>query len=66
MDGEAVHRTIWDLAGRFETVKPAKLFEAIYVSLLGKTRGPRAGWFIAMLGPETCAARFREAAGGIS
>jgi lysyl-tRNA synthetase class 1 len=66
MDGEAVHRAIWELAGRSESVKPAKLFEAIYVSLLGKTRGPRAGWFIAMLGPEACAARFREAAGGLT
>jgi lysyl-tRNA synthetase class 1 len=62
MDGEAVHLLIYDLAKSFPQAKPAKLFEAIYVALLGKPRGPRAGTFIAALGPEFCAARFREAA----
>jgi lysyl-tRNA synthetase class 1 len=66
MDGEAVHRVIWELAAKHDSLKPAKLFEAIYVSILGKTRGPRAGWFIALLGADTCAARFREASGGMS
>ena len=41
----------------------AELFQAIYLALLGKPRGPRAGWFVAALGAECCAARFREAAG---
>jgi lysyl-tRNA synthetase class 1 len=64
MDGDAVHRLIYDLAGEFDDVKPALLFQAIYIVLLGKPRGPRAGWFVALLGPEACAARFREASGG--
>ena len=41
---------------------PAEAFQAIYVALLGKPRGPRAGWFVTVVGAETCAARFRQAA----
>lgn len=64
MDGDAVHRRIYDLAASFDGVAPSHLFQAIYLALLGKPRGPRAGWFIALLGPEFSAERFREAAGG--
>ena len=64
MDGGTVHGVIYDLAGEFDGVKPALLFQAIYVVLLGKQRGPRAGAFVALLGPEFCAARFEEASGG--
>lgn len=63
MDGEAVHLLVYALAKDFPAVKPAELFQAIYVALLGKPRGPRAGLFIAALGPGFCAARFAEAAG---
>jgi len=62
MDGEGIHKLVYDLAGEFEGTKPAALFQAIYLSLLGKTRGPRAGSFIAVLGPDFCAERFRQAA----
>jgi lysyl-tRNA synthetase class 1 len=64
MTGEEIHDLIYDLAGGFEEVKPASLFQAIYLALLGKPRGPRAGWFIDLLGPSFCAARFKEASGG--
>jgi lysyl-tRNA synthetase class 1 len=64
MDGDAVHALIYDLAGRIDGVRPAHLFQAIYLSLLGKPRGPRAGWFIALVGPAFAAHRFREAAEG--
>jgi lysyl-tRNA synthetase class 1 len=64
MLGDEMHDLIYDLAGEFKDVKPAALFQAIYIALLGKPRGPRAGWFITLLGPEFCAARFKEAAGG--
>jgi len=65
MDGDAVHDLIYGLAGGFAQIKPAKLFEAIYLALLGKARGPRAGWFVSLLGAEFCAARFREAHRGL-
>jgi lysyl-tRNA synthetase class 1 len=64
-DGEAIHALVYALAKEVPGAKPAELFQAIYLALLGKPRGPRAGWFVAALGPEFCAARFREAAGEI-
>jgi lysyl-tRNA synthetase class 1 len=64
MDAEAIHTAVYDLAKSSEIVgtKPAELFQAIYLALLGKPRGPRAGWFLALLGPGRSAERFREAA----
>ena len=61
MDGQTIHQLIYELAGEFEDTKPAQLFQAIYLALLGKTRGPRAGRFLEVLGPAFCATRFREA-----
>ena len=61
MDGEAIHLLIYDLAKEFPGAKPAELFQALYVALLGRPRGPRAGSFIAALGPGFCASRFAEA-----
>lgn len=66
MDGEAIHASIYGIAGEFRDAKPAELFQSIYISLLGKPRGPRAGWFVSLLGASFCAQRFREAAGGSS
>jgi lysyl-tRNA synthetase class 1 len=60
-DAEAIHRAIYDLASS-SGVPPAELFRAVYLALLGKPRGPRAGSFIELLGPSVCARRFREAA----
>ena len=65
MDGDAVHTLIYGLAGESEA-KPAQLFQAVYLALLGKARGPRAGWFISLLGPAFCGERFHEASGGLS
>jgi lysyl-tRNA synthetase class 1 len=62
MDGEAVHLAVYDLAKEFPESKPADLFQALYVALLGKPKGPRAGMFIAALGPAFCAERFAAAA----
>ncbi|MCP3979881.1 MAG: lysine--tRNA ligase [bacterium] len=62
MGGDDVHKLVYSIAEEFSDSKPARLFEAIYVSLLGQTRGPRAGWFIVFLGAEFCANRFLEAA----
>jgi lysyl-tRNA synthetase class 1 len=62
MDAEQVHALVYELAGAFTGTPPARLFEAIYLALLGRSRGPRAGWFVSLLGVDFCAARFREAA----
>ncbi|HEX4825460.1 MAG TPA: lysine--tRNA ligase [Candidatus Polarisedimenticolaceae bacterium] len=61
MTGEAVHLLVYDLAQGFPGSKPASLFQAIYIALLGKPKGPRAGTFIAALGPSFCASRFLAA-----
>jgi len=62
MNAEAVHKAIYDAAAEVPGAKPAALFEAIYVALLGQRNGPRAGWFITFLGLPFCVRRFREAA----
>ncbi len=62
MDGERIHAIVYAIAAEFPSTKPADLFQAIYLSLLGKPRGPRAGWFVSVLGPKFCAERFHEAA----
>jgi lysyl-tRNA synthetase class 1 len=64
MDGDAVHALIYRIAAEIQGAKPAELFESIYISLLGKPRGPRAGWFVSVLGVPFCRERFRVAAGG--
>jgi lysyl-tRNA synthetase class 1 len=61
MDGQAVHDLVHELAVGFDGVSPGSLFQAIYIALLGKPRGPRAGWFVTALGVEFCARRFGEA-----
>ena len=63
MDGEQIHKVIYEVTGELSDVaKPGELFKAIYVAILGKARGPRAGWFLAFLGAEFVTKRFREAA----
>ena len=39
-------------------LKPKKAFAAVYRVLLGKTSGPKAGPFIAGLGPDQVSERF--------
>jgi lysyl-tRNA synthetase class 1 len=63
MTGEQIHALVYELAKEFEGTAPAKLFEAIYVALAGKRRGPRAGSFIGFIGADFARARFAEAAG---
>ena len=62
LDDTSLHDRIYELAGTVDGTAPKELFRAIYVSLLGKPRGPRAAAFINVLGTTFCAARFREAA----
>ncbi|MFN4132908.1 MAG: lysine--tRNA ligase [Candidatus Hadarchaeales archaeon] len=56
-----LHNKIYDVA-RDVGMEPQKLFEAIYLSLLGKTYGPRAGAFISALDRDFVRSRFMEAA----
>ena len=61
MDGDAIHALVYALAE--ESGLAAKdVFEAVYVTFLDRTRGPRAGWFLRSLEPDFVHARLREAA----
>jgi lysyl-tRNA synthetase class 1 len=60
--GEEIHALIYDLAKEAGLEKTTAAFEAIYRVFLGRTRGPRAGWFLAFLDRPLVLARLREAA----
>jgi lysyl-tRNA synthetase class 1 len=61
MTGEHIHQLIYALKDELGA-KPDQLFKAIYSVLLGKTQGPRAGWFLSTLEPTFVKQRFAEAA----
>lgn len=47
-DGEWFHKAIYDLKDPVG-MEPKQLFEAIYKATIGKSSGPRAGWFLSIL-----------------
>jgi lysyl-tRNA synthetase, class I len=61
MTGEQIHQLIYTLKDELG-VKPDLLFKAIYLALLGKAQGPRAGWFLSTLDTTFVKQRFAEAA----
>ena len=60
-DPEWLHNEVYNISEQVG-IHSKDAFKAIYISLLAKTSGPRAGWFLATLDPEFVIARFREAA----
>jgi lysyl-tRNA synthetase class 1 len=61
MNAEQIHNLIYAIKDELD-MSPGAAFQAIYVSLLGKDRGPRAGWFLSSLDLDFVARRFKEAA----
>lgn len=59
-DGDAIQNTIRELAAGPDGPGTPRAFAALYTALLGRDRGPRAGAFIAVLGPDKVAARLRQ------
>jgi lysyl-tRNA synthetase class 1 len=55
-DGEAVAVLIYEARDLFG-LSSEEIFRAIYQAVLGRDKGPRAGWFLALLGPEFVKAR---------
>lgn len=55
-----LHNHIYELAERIE-LKPPELFKAIYLVLIERESGPRAGNFISVLDKEFVIERFKEA-----
>jgi lysyl-tRNA synthetase class 1 len=55
-----LHNHIYELAEKIG-VRPSELFKAIYLVLIGRDSGPRAGNFISALDREFVIDRFKEA-----
>jgi len=47
-DGGWFHQAMYDLKDEF-SLKPAEMFGLVYKVLIGKSSGPRAGWFLSIL-----------------
>lgn len=61
LSAEDIHRAFYDAATQHD-VPIAELFRAFYLAVIGKERGPRAGWFAEIIGPAFVAQRLRAAA----
>ncbi|MCR4264015.1 MAG: lysine--tRNA ligase, partial [Candidatus Roizmanbacteria bacterium] len=59
---EALQVSLYD-ASKFSNLSGKEAFQAIYISLLGKPFGPKAGWFIDSLDKEFVIKRLEEASG---
>lgn len=55
-----LQQAIFDLSKN--SIGPRKAFESIYLLLLGKKAGPRAGWLLKSVDPEILHNRFKEMA----
>lgn len=59
LDGQELHTKLHEI--KTETgIEPKEFFSAIYLSILGKTSGPKAGWFLSVLEREFLINRFKE------
>ncbi len=47
-DGEWFHKAIYEIKESAD-LDPKELFSALYLALIGKESGPRAGWFLSLL-----------------
>jgi len=61
LNGEDIHRALYEAAGAHGVPMP-ELCRAFYLAVIGKERGPRAGWFAEIIGPAFVAERLRQAA----
>lgn len=57
-DGEWFHKAIYDLRDS-AGLEPKQLFQAIYKATIGKTSGPRAGWFLSILSRDWLVKRLK-------
>jgi lysyl-tRNA synthetase class 1 len=62
VDAEAVHQEVYAIAERVG-VKPKEIFAGIYLALLGRKSGPRAGWFLVSLERDFVVQRLRGLGG---
>jgi lysyl-tRNA synthetase class 1 len=57
-DGEWFHKAVYDLK-ESSGLQPRELFITLYLAIIGKTSGPRAGWFLSILSRDWLVARLR-------
>lgn len=57
-DGIWFHNTIYGLKEELD-IQPKEMFSALYRALIGKTSGPRAGWFLSILPRDWLVTRLR-------
>ncbi len=62
MSAEEIHQLLYSIRDELG-LEPKDVFEAVYVALLGKPQGPRAGWFLSALETGFLKKRFKEVAG---
>lgn len=48
LDGQELHTKVHDIKKEMD-IEPKEIFSAIYLSFLGKDRGPKVGWFLSVL-----------------
>lgn len=62
LDGQALHTALHDIKEK-TGIAPKDFFEAIYISILGKTSGPKAGWFLSVMDRDFLIKRLKEVVG---
>lgn len=60
-DGQAMHTALHAVKEK-TGIEPRDFFEAIYLSILGKKSGPKAGWFLSVMDKDFLMKRFTEVA----
>jgi len=58
-DGEWFHKAIYEFKDAIQ-LEPKQLFSALYRLLIGKTSGPRAGWFLSLLPKQWLIDRLKQ------
>ncbi len=59
IEGQAFHTKLHEIKESLQ-IEPKEFFSAIYLSILGKSSGPKAGWFLSVLDREFLIKRFKE------
>lgn len=61
LDGPEMHKVIYE-AKEAATIKPVEAFQALYLLILGKMSGPKAGYFLSSLDRQWLIKRLRQEA----
>lgn len=59
IDGQAMHTKLHEIK-EVTQINPKEFFEAIYLAVLGKSSGPKAGWFLSVIDKDFLVQRFGE------